>query len=261
LAEAWPRPDNFIGMHFFSPVDRMPLIEIIRGKRTSDACLARALDLAGRLRKTPIVVNDNRGFYTSRVFATYVNEGMAMLLEGITPSLIENAGRLAGMPVGPLVLADEVSLDLLRQVRGQGTDPVDEVLRIMIDRCGRHGKKTRQGFYEYPAGGRKRLWPDLAKWFPPRADQPDAGELIRRFRWIQSLETVRCIEEGVIGDRRDADLGSVLGWSFCPALGGTIGHIETVGIGRFLAESERLESAYGERFRTPELLRKMQFGG
>ena len=261
LAAAWPRPENFIGMHFFSPVDRMPLVEIIRGKRTSDASLARALDLAGVLRKTPILVNDSPGFYTSRVFATYVNEGMAMLLEGTAPALIENAGRLAGMPVGPLVLADEVSLDLLRQVRGgYETDPVDKVLRIMIDQCGRHGKKTKQGFYEYPAGGRKQLWPDLARWFPPRTNQPDAGELIRRFRWIQSLETIRCMEEGVVEDRRDADVGSVLGWSFCPALGGTVGHIESVGIKSFIAESERLAMAYGERFAPPELLRKMQSG-
>jgi 3-hydroxyacyl-CoA dehydrogenase/enoyl-CoA hydratase/3-hydroxybutyryl-CoA epimerase len=213
------------------------------------------------LGKTPIVVNDSPGFYTSRVFATYVNEGLAMLLEGIMPPLIENAGRMAGMPVGPLVLADEVSLDLLQQVRGQGTDPVDEVLRIMIGQCGRHGKKTRQGFFEYPESGLKRLWPGLVKWFPPRADQPHVGELIKRFRWIQSLETLRCIEEGVVRDRRDADIGSVLGWSFCPALGGTLGHIETVGTARFLAESDRLERAYGERFAAPELLRRMQFCG
>jgi len=254
LAEAWSRPENFIGMHFFSPVDRMPLLEIIRGKRTSEASLARALDLARILRKTPIVVNDRRGFYASRVFATYVNEGMAMLLEGIAPALIENAGRLAGMPVGPLVLADEVSLDLMLAVRAQGAEPVDEVLKIMIDQCGRHGKKMRAGFYEYPAAGRKRLWPDLAKWFPPRADQPDAEELIKRFRWIQSLETVRCMQEGVITDRRAADVGSVLGWGFCPAVGGTIGHIETVGVEKFIAESKRLERLYGERFAPPELL-------
>ena len=257
LADAWSRPENFIGMHFFSPVDRMPLLEIIRGKRTSEACLARALDLARILRKTPIVVNDNRGFYTSRVFATYVNEGMAMLLEGVAPALIENAGRLAGLPVGPLVLADEVSLDLMRQVRQQRTEPVDEVLRIMIDQCGRHGKKTRGGFCEYPTVGRKRLWPDLVKWFPLLPDQPEAGELIKRFRWIQSLETVRCIQEGVIQDRRSADVGSVLGWSFCPALGGTFGHIETVGIPRFIAESERLERLYGDRFAPPELLHRL----
>jgi 3-hydroxyacyl-CoA dehydrogenase/enoyl-CoA hydratase/3-hydroxybutyryl-CoA epimerase len=266
LAEAWSRPGNFIGMHFFSPVDRMPLVEIIRAKQTSDACLARALDLARRLRKTPIVVNDSRGFYTSRVFSTYVNEGMSMLLEGIAPALIENSGRLAGMPVGPLVLADEVSLGLMRSVRQQAKadlgdayrpNATDEALRIMIDSCGRNGKKGRRGFYEYPEGGRKRLWPDLAKWFPVRSSQPDAADLIRRFRWIQSLESLRCLQEGVLQHRRDADVGSVLGWGFCPALGGTIGHIEMVGIERFAAEAKRLEAAHGERFSTPSLLREM----
>jgi 3-hydroxyacyl-CoA dehydrogenase/enoyl-CoA hydratase/3-hydroxybutyryl-CoA epimerase len=256
-------------MHFFSPVDRMPLVEIIRGKQTSEACLARALDLARRLGKTPIVVNDSRGFYTSRVFSTYVNEGMSMLLEGVAPALVENSGRMAGMPVGPLVLADEVSLDLMRHVRrqaqadlGDGYRPnaTDAALDIMIDRCGRHGKKLRQGFYDYPEGGRKRLWPDLAKWFPPRTGQPEAAGLISRFRWIQSLESVRCIGEGVIQDRRDADVGSVLGWGFCPALGGTIGHIQTVGIKHFMEESARLEESHGERFSAPGILREMEFG-
>jgi 3-hydroxyacyl-CoA dehydrogenase / enoyl-CoA hydratase / 3-hydroxybutyryl-CoA epimerase len=260
LAEEWPRPENFIGMHFFSPVDRMPLLEIIRGKRTSDACLARAMDLAKRLRKTPIVVNDSRGFYTSRVFSTYVNEGLSMLLEGVDPALIENAGRLAGMPVGPLVLADEVSIDLMWHVRQQARSDLgaacrpnatDAALEVMIDRCGRRGKKTRLGFYDYPEGAKKRLWPDLAKWFPACAHQPEAAELVVRFRCIQSLETVRCMEEGVVHDRRDADVGSVLGWGFCPALGGTAGYIETVGIDRFIQQCERLEKAHGERFSVP----------
>ncbi len=268
LAEAWPRPENFIGMHFFSPVDRMPLLEIIRGKTTSDACLARAMDLAKRLRKTPIVVNDSRGFYTSRVFSTYVNEGLSMLLEGVDAALIENAGRLAGMPVGPLVLADEVSLDLMRHVREQARadlgaayrpSATDAALHIMIDRGGRHGKKTRRGFYDYPEGAKKRLWGELAKWFPVCANQPEAAELVVRFRCVQSLETVRCLEEGVVQDRRDADVGSVLGWGFCPALGGTIGYIETVGIDRFILECERLEKAHGERFSAPQGLRAMAF--
>jgi 3-hydroxyacyl-CoA dehydrogenase / enoyl-CoA hydratase / 3-hydroxybutyryl-CoA epimerase len=186
----------------------------------------------------------------------------------VAPALIENSGRLAGMPVGPLILADEVSLDLMRHVRQQTREDLsdayhpnatDEALRIMIDECGRHGKKSRQGFYEYPDAGRKRLWPGLAERFPLRAGQPDAGELIRRFRWIQSIETVRCIEEGVLRDRRDADIGSVLGWGFCPALGGTIGHIETVGVERFRAESRRLEEMHGERFSCPEFVRQLEF--
>jgi 3-hydroxyacyl-CoA dehydrogenase/enoyl-CoA hydratase/3-hydroxybutyryl-CoA epimerase len=237
LAEAWSHRENFIGMHFFSPVERMPLLEIIRGRQTSDACLARALDLARKLGKTPIVVNDSRGFYTSRVFSTYVNEGLAMLLEGVAPALIENAGRMAGMPVGPLVLADEVSLDLMRRVRDQARNDLgdayrpnatDEALRIMIDQCGRHGKKARQGFYDYPEGAKKHLWPGLAQHFPTRPDQPPASDLIDRFRSVQSVETLRCIEEGVVTDARDADVGSVLGWGFCPALGGTMSYLNSV---------------------------------
>ena len=268
LAEAWTRPENFIGMHFFSPVDRMPLVEIIRGKQTSEASLARALDLGRRVGKTPIVVNDSRGFYTSRVFSTFLNEGMCMLLEGISPALIENCGRMAGMPGGPLAVADEVSLDLIGRVRLQTQadlgdryrpNATDEVLRIMIEEQGRHGRKSRQGFYDYRESGRKRLWPGLEQCFPRRSES-DAAELVRRFLWVQSLETVRCLEEGVLLDRRDADVGSVLGWSFCPALGGTIGHIETVGREKFLADAERLERAYGERFAPPQLLRTLDFG-
>jgi 3-hydroxyacyl-CoA dehydrogenase/enoyl-CoA hydratase/3-hydroxybutyryl-CoA epimerase len=268
LAEAWSRPENFIGMHFFSPVDRMPLVEIIRGGQTSDACLAGALDLVRRLRKTPIVVCDSRGFYTSRVFSAFVNEGMCMLLEGVAPALIENGARMAGMPVGPLAVADEVSLELMRHVRRQAkadlgeshrVTATDEALAIMIDQHDRLGKKARRGFYEYPEGGRKRLWPGLAQCFAAQTGQPEVAELIRRFRWIQSLETIRCLEEGVLLDRRDADVGSVLGWGFCPALGGTVGHIQTVGRESFIAQSQYLEEKYGERFSTPAILRTMEF--
>ncbi|HEY1339313.1 MAG TPA: 3-hydroxyacyl-CoA dehydrogenase family protein, partial [Bryobacteraceae bacterium] len=156
-------------------------------------------------------------------------EGMKMLLEGVGPALIENAGRMAGMPVGPLAVADEVSLDLMQHVRKQTRadlgdayrpNATDEVLRIMIGECGRHGKKARAGFYDYPEGAKKRLWPELSKRFPTRADQPDATELARRFLDAQARETARCLEEGVVTDRRDADVGSVLGWGFSPALGG-----------------------------------------
>ncbi len=266
LAQASARPKNFIGMHFFSPVDKMPLVEIIRGRDTSDECLARVMDLAARIRKTPIVVNDSRGFYTSRVFGTYLNEGLAMLGEGIAPALIENAGRLAGMPLGPLALADEVSLDLQARIRAQAMaalgdawrpPPGDQVLLAMVEQHGRLGKKIGQGFYDYPAGARKSLWPGLADCFPVRSDPPEIAEIVRRLRYVQSLESVRCLEEGVVTDPRDADVGSVLGWSFCPALGGAIGHIETVGLARFAAECQLLEEAYGERFRVPALLRDM----
>ena len=270
LARASARPENFIGMHFFSPVDRMPLVEIIVGKETSAECLARVMDLAAKVHKTPIVVNDSRGFYTSRVFGTYLNEGLAMLGEGIAPALIENAGRLAGMPLGPLALADEVSLDLQARIRAQAMaalgdawrpPPGDHVLLAMVEQHGRLGKKIGQGFYDYPPGAKKSLWPGLAECFSVRSDPPEIAEIVRRFRYVQSLESVRCLEEGVVTDPRDADVGSVLGWSFCPALGGAIGHIETVGIARFTEECRLLEEAYGERFRVPALLRDMAESG
>jgi 3-hydroxyacyl-CoA dehydrogenase/enoyl-CoA hydratase/3-hydroxybutyryl-CoA epimerase len=168
-----------------------------------------------------------------------------MLLEGISPALIENCARMAGMPVGPLAVADEVSLDLIGHVRLQAQadlgdryrpNATDEVLRIMIEEQGRHGRKSGQGFYDYRESGRKRLWPGLEQCFPRRSES-DPAELVRRFLWVQSLETVRCLEEGVLLDRRDADVGSVLGWSFCPALGGTIGHIETIGREKFVADA------------------------
>jgi 3-hydroxyacyl-CoA dehydrogenase/enoyl-CoA hydratase/3-hydroxybutyryl-CoA epimerase len=270
LAQAWSRPENFIGLHFFSPVDRMPLLEIIRGKKTSDECLARAMDFAARIGKTPIVVNDSRGFYTSRVFSTFVNEGLAMLGEGVLPALIENAARMAGMPVGPLAQADEVSLDLMQHVRKQTMadlgaayrpSPGHEVFESMVEQLGRLGRKAGKGFYDYPVGAKKRLWPELSKHFPTRSDQPSVEDLIRRFLYVQSVESARCMEEGVIGDPRDADVGSILGWGFCPAIGGTIGHIETVGVAKFIAECDRLEKAHGERYAAPQLLRDMAAKG
>jgi len=270
LAEAAARPENFIGLHFFSPVDKMPLLEIIRGRKTSDECLARAMDLARRIRKTPIVVRDSRGFYTSRVFRTYLYEGLAMLCDGIPPALIENAGRMAGMPVGPLALADEVSLDLMHHIRKQTMEDLgavfrpergDSVLRSMVEEHDRLGKKTGKGFYNYPPGEKKRLWPELKNWFPYSSDQIDIEELIKRFLYVQSLEGVRCLEEAVVGDPRHADVGSVLGWGFCPAKGGVISHVDTVGIARFVGECRRLEARWGERFAVPELLSQMAAKG
>jgi 3-hydroxyacyl-CoA dehydrogenase/enoyl-CoA hydratase/3-hydroxybutyryl-CoA epimerase len=225
LAEASSRPANFIGLHFFSPVDKMPLVEIIRGKQTSDETLARAMDFVKKIRKTPIVVNDSRGFYTSRVFATYVTEGLTMLAEGVHPAIIENAGKMAGMPVGPLALADEVSMELMHRVRQQTrkdlgdaykSDGSEPVLQAMVEKLGRIGKKAGKGFYEYPADGKKKLWADLSKHFPvkPEAEQPDVQDVIKRLVYIQSVETARCLEEKVVIDMRDADVGSIMGWGF-----------------------------------------------
>ncbi|WP_341909276.1 3-hydroxyacyl-CoA dehydrogenase NAD-binding domain-containing protein [Ferrovibrio terrae] len=272
LAEASSRPANFIGLHFFSPVDKMPLVEIIRGKQTSDETLARAMDFVKKIRKTPIVVNDSRGFYTSRVFATYVSEGLTMLAEGVAPALIENAGKAAGMPVGPLALADEVSLELMHRVRTQTKKDLGDaykpdgsapVLSLMVEKLGRMGKKAAKGFYEYPADGKKKLWTELGKHFPvkPEAEQPALADVIKRLVYIQSVETARCVEENVIIDVRDADVGSIMGWGFPPFRGGTISNIDTVGVQPFVTECDALAQKHGARFTPPKLLRDMAAGG
>ncbi len=266
LAEASVRPANFIGLHFFSPVERMPLVEIIRGRETSDECLAKAMDYVKAIRKTPIVVNDSRGFYTSRVFGTYVREGMAMLAEGVAPALIENAGKMAGMPLGPLALVDEVSLELSHRITEQtATDlgekyvptPADPMVKKMVEELGRLGKKVAKGFYDYPEKGEKRLWPGLSEHFPPAEEQPAVDEVIKRLMYIQSIETARCLEEGVITDPADADVGSIMGWGFAPFRGGSISQIDMVGIKTFVEECDRLGQAYGPRFAPNKLLREM----
>jgi 3-hydroxyacyl-CoA dehydrogenase/enoyl-CoA hydratase/3-hydroxybutyryl-CoA epimerase len=250
----------------------MPLVEIIRGKQTSDETLARAMDFVKKIRKTPIVVNDSRGFYTSRVFATYVTEGLTMLAEGVHPAIIENAGKMAGMPVGPLALADEVSMELMHRVRQQTkkdlgdaykTDGSEPVLQAMVEKLGRIGKKAGKGFYEYPADGRKKLWGELSKHFPvkPEAEQPDVQDVIKRLVYIQSVETARCLEEKVVIDVRDADVGSIMGWGFPPFRGGTVSNIDTVGVQPFVTECDALAQKHGARFTPPKLLRDMAAGG
>jgi 3-hydroxyacyl-CoA dehydrogenase / enoyl-CoA hydratase / 3-hydroxybutyryl-CoA epimerase len=264
LAEASVRPANFIGIHFFSPVDKMPLVEIIVGKQTGETAIARALDYVQQIRKTPIVVNDSRGFYTSRVFGTYVKEGVAMLAEGVKPALIENAAKMAGMPVGPLAVSDEVTLDLsykiMKQTRkdlGEAYQPhpADAVITRFHDELKRLGKRYGAGFYAYPEGGRKHLWPGLAEIYPPAAEQPDVEAVKKRLLYIQSLETARCLEEGVVTDPADADVGSIFGWGFPAWTGGTASLIDTVGIEAFLAECDRMADAFGEHYRPSEWLR------
>ncbi|MBT3701903.1 MAG: 3-hydroxyacyl-CoA dehydrogenase [Alphaproteobacteria bacterium] len=270
LAEASGRPANFIGLHFFSPVDKMPLVEIIMGEKTGDVALARAMDFVKRIRKTPVVVNDSRGFYTSRVFATYVAEGLALLGEGVKPALIENAGRMAGMPVGPLALADEVSLTLMQHVatqtkadlgdKYQGT-PADPVVQKMVDDLGREGKKAGRGFYDYPEDGEKHLWPGLADAYPLADKQPDVEDIKKRMMYVQSVETARCIEENVVTTPEDADVGSILGWGFAPFHGGVCSMVDSIGIEDFVAECDRLAQAHGERFTPNKLLRDMASEG
>jgi 3-hydroxyacyl-CoA dehydrogenase/enoyl-CoA hydratase/3-hydroxybutyryl-CoA epimerase len=274
LAKAATRPANFVGIHFFSPVERMMLVEIIRGKETGEAALARALDFVRAIRKTPIVVNDSRGFYTSRVVGTFIAEGHHMLLEGVPAAMVENAARMAGMPVGPLALNDETALDLSFKIMaaartdlGEAAVPDAEWQMIddLVNRRGRHGRKNGKGFYDYPAhpAGKKRLWPDLALLYPPVAD-PDAidvGELKQRFLVRQALETARCFEEGVLTDVREADLGSILGFGFAPFTGGTLSYIDFMGAAEFVTLCNRFAKKHGDRFKPSRLLRQMARSG
>ncbi len=269
LAEAATKPENFIGLHFFSPVDKMQLVEVILGKRTSEYALAVALDFVKKIRKTPIVVNDSRGFYTSRVFSTYTSEGFELLTEGVSPVLIENAGKAAGMPVGPLAVSDEVALDLIYEIAKQtekdtgvvALDGTMKVARLFVEKLDRVGKKAKKGLYEYPADGKKYLWPGLSKHFPLAAIQPTLEEVKNRLLYRQVLETVRCFEEGVIISKLDADIGSILAWGFPPYTGGTLSFVDTVGIEQFVRECDHLADAHGERFRPTEKLRQMARNG
>jgi 3-hydroxyacyl-CoA dehydrogenase/enoyl-CoA hydratase/3-hydroxybutyryl-CoA epimerase len=271
LAEASVRPANFIGLHFFSPAEKMPLVEIIVGKATSDATLARSMDYVRAIGKTPIVVNDSRGFYTSRVFGTYVSEGMALLEEGVPPALIDKAGLIAGMPVGPLALADEVSIELIYKVAQQtradlGSAYVeraaDRVAGKMVADLGRLGRKSGAGFYDYPADGPKHLWPGLAELFPPRVGADGTAmisleEIIERLILVQSVETVRCLEEKVLRAPIDADVGAILGWAYPPFRGGPIGWLHTLGLPQAVAAMDRLAAQCGPRFAAPQLMRDM----
>lgn len=268
LAEASRDAEKFIGIHFFSPVDKMQLVEIIMGKATSDETLAKAMDYVKQIRKTPIVVQDSRGFYTSRCFGTYVGEGLAMLAEGIKPAIIENVGKMTGMPMAPLALNDEVSLDLSFKVRQQTKKdlgdkyvptPADPIIEKMVESLGRVGKKAGKGFYDYPADGKKKLWPGLSDVVPVTKDidDVDVQELKNRFLYIQALEAARCFEEGVVTDVRDADVGAILGWGFAPWSGGPLSLIDMVGTRAFVEACDSLAQKYGDRFKPTKLLRDM----
>ena len=268
LAEAAKKPEDFIGIHFFSPVDKMQLVEIIVGQRTSQETLAKAMDYVKQIRKTPIVVNDSRGFYTSRCFGTYVGEGLAMLAEGIKPAIIENVGKQTGMPMAPLALNDEVSLDLAYKVREQTkkdlgekyvSGPADALIEKMVVELGRIGKKAGKGFYDYPADGKKKLWTGLSELARTHKDidDVDVAELKNRFLYIQALEAARCFEEGVVTDVRDADVGAIIGWGFAPWTGGPLSLIDMVGAKAFVETCDALAQKYGERFKPNKLLRDM----
>ncbi len=277
LSKASKKPANFIGLHFFSPVDKMPLVEIIRGQETSDEALAKAFDFVLQIRKTPIVVNDSRGFFTSRVFGTFTYEGIAMLGEGYHPQTIEQAAAQAGMPVGPLAVTDEVSLELGRKVRLQTikdlaeegitypAHPAEAVVDRLMDEFGRNGKKAGKGFYDYPEGGKKVIWPGLVEHFV-KADKVQIGEdefeeLKERLLYRQAIESARCFEEGVLTSVADANIGSVFGIGMAPWTGGVLQYINYVGVAEFVKRADELAAKFGDRFAPPALLRDMAASG
>ncbi|NOX81978.1 MAG: 3-hydroxyacyl-CoA dehydrogenase [Alphaproteobacteria bacterium] len=270
LARHSERPDQFIGMHFFSPVDKMPLLEIIPGEKTGDRALATALDYNAKIRKTPIVVKDVRGFYTNRVVPPYLNEAMLLVKEGVKPALIENAAKSLGMPLGPLALVDETKLDLaLMLVRstkkelGDDYKPtgVEDLLETMVEGEGRSGRIGGGGFYDYPEGGKKHLWPGLAEHFPVADQQPTMDEVKDRLLYAQLVPAAQCFAEGIIDDPQSADLGAIFGWGFAPWTGGPMSHIDTIGAESFVRTAESLAQRYGERFHPPAKFREMASAG
>jgi 3-hydroxyacyl-CoA dehydrogenase / enoyl-CoA hydratase / 3-hydroxybutyryl-CoA epimerase len=272
LSEASVNPENFIGIHFFSPVDRMMLVEIIVSDKTGPRALASAMDFVRAIRKTPIVVNDCRGFYANRCVGNYLREGHLMLMEGVPAAMIENTARMAGMPVGPLSLNDEVAIDLAWKILQatkndlgpESVDPAQEkLLEAMAIKEKRLGRKNGKGFYDYPEKGAKSLWPGLAA-IAGKSLDPDSisvRDLKDRFLFIQALEAARCIEEKVVTDPREADVGSILGFGFAPYSGGTLSFIDGMGARRFVARAHELAPKYGKRFAPCALLEQMARDG
>ncbi|MEM7176722.1 MAG: 3-hydroxyacyl-CoA dehydrogenase NAD-binding domain-containing protein [Pseudomonadota bacterium] len=267
LAEASSRPDQFVGIHFFSPVDKMLLVEIIKGKQTGDVAVAKALDFARQIRKIPIVVNDARYFYANRCIIPYINEAGSMVAEGVAPALVENAGRQMGMPVPPLQLNDETSLDLgakiLRATMEQMGDAyvkggADDMLLTMVDELGRYGRKNGKGFYTYDDKGKRQgLWPGLAEHFPQKNQQPDVEEVKTRLILMQVLEAIRALEENVLLDIREGDVGAIFGWGFMPWSGGPLSWVDITGPARVVEMCEDMVAKHGDRFAPPALLREI----
>lgn len=270
LAKASKRPEQYIGIHFFSPVEKMLLVEIIKGKKTGDLAVAKALDFVRQIRKTPIVVNDARFFYANRCIIPYINEGIRMVKEGVAPALVENAAKLVGMPLGPLQLVDETSIDLgvkiakaTRAAMGDAypDGAVDEVLFWMADE-GRLGRKSKAGFYAYDEKGKRQgLWEGLAAKYPLADEQPDVHEVQHRLLMAQVLEAVRALNEGVLEDIREGDVGAILGWGFAPWSGGPFSWLDMIGETKAVEICDQLTETYGERFSTPDLLREMAAKG
>ncbi|MEM7509201.1 MAG: 3-hydroxyacyl-CoA dehydrogenase NAD-binding domain-containing protein [Pseudomonadota bacterium] len=267
LAKASSRPEQFIGIHFFSPVDKMMLVEIIKGEQTGDVAVAKALDFVRQIRKVPIVVNDARYFYANRCIIPYINEAGTMVAEGVAPALVENAGKQMGMPVPPLQLNDETSLDLgakilkaTREQMGNAYVPggSDELILKMVDELGRFGRKNGKGFYTYDEKGKRQgLWEGLAEHFPVADEQPDVEEVMHRLILSQTLEAVRALEEDVLLDIREGDVGAIFGWGYMPWSGGPLSWIDITGPAKVVEICDALEAKFGERFKAPALLREM----
>jgi len=272
LAKNSVRPKKFVGIHFFSPVDKMMLVEIILGKKTGDKALAVAMDFVRAIGKTPIVVNDTRGFYVNRCVLRYMAESFRMLIEGVPAPMIENAARLAGMPVGPLALTDETAIDLAQKIMRQtkkdlgdkAVDPAQmQLIDTMVDTHGRNGRKNAKGFYDYPPKpAKKALWPGLKDLYPQKAaDTIDVEELKQRFLVTIALEASRVMEEGIVSDPREADVGSILAFGFAPYTGGALSYIDGMGAAAFVALSKKLQKKYGPQFKPPRLLLDMAAKG
>ncbi len=270
LAKASARPDNFIGIHFFSPVHKMMLVEIIKGAKTSDYAISRAIDYVSKIRKVPIVVEDTRGFYANRCVMRYIQEGYNLLSEGVKPALIENSAKMAGMPVGPLSLQDEVAIDLAYKVMTQtkndlGSQYVEgkgDVIITRMNELERFGRKNQKGFYVYE-GREKHLWPELGQFAVNglQDPQPNTKEVQDRIMYAQAIEAARTMAEGIVHDPREADLGSIFGWGFAPFTGGAISFIDTIGAKAFTARADELLEAYGPQFEVPKLVRDMAKSG
>ena len=270
LAKASARPDQFIGIHFFSPVDKMLLVEIIKGRQTGPRAVAKALDFVRQIRKTPIVVNDARFFYANRCIIPYINEGIRMVAEGVSPVLIENAAKMMGMPLGPLQLVDETSIDLgvkiakaTRAAMGEAypDGAVDQVIFKLADQD-RLGRKTGAGFYDYDDQGKRQgFWPGLATEWPQRPEQPELSEIQHRLMFAQALEAVRALQDGVLQDIREGDVGAILGWGFAPWSGGPFGWLDMLGAAHAAGIAETLAGKFGPRFAPPDLLKDMAAKG
>ncbi len=270
LAQTAARPENYVGLHFFHPAEEVPLVEVVKGNKTSEETIARAFDFVRAIQKIPIIVKDDWGFYAARVQNTFILEGITMLQEGYAPALIDNLSKQAGMPKGALELADDLGLDLILRYENQAAEhygtkyiqhPAVQVLNKMIAELQRTGKAKRAGFYEYHDSGERQLWQGLKEYFPTRLDTYDRDEIIERFLFTQVIEAVWCMQEKVIHSIAAANLGSIYGWGFPAFKGGVIQYITDYGVVQFLAKCKIYESTYGQRFKTPKILQTLAENG